>query len=116
MLLRCPNCGGRPVLRNWFHLRERCPKCGIRLERGEQEDYYVGGMMLNIILCFVIFGVAFWGALILTYPAVPWTFLEYGLVAAMVILPILLYPMSRIVWLAADLALRPHTDRDPGSR
>jgi len=112
MFLRCPSCSGTPVLKNWFHLRERCPKCGIALERGEEADYYIGGMLLNITLCFVIFAIGFWGVLIFTYPRVPWDFLQYGLVAAMVLLPILLYPVSRIVWLAIDLAVRPRSEKD----
>jgi uncharacterized protein (DUF983 family) len=112
LILRCPNCGGRPVLNDWFHLRERCPNCGVALERGEGSDYYIGGMLLNITLCFVIFALGFWGVLILTYPRVPWDVLQYGLVAAMLILPVLLYPMSRIVWLAVDLAIRPKSERD----
>lgn len=115
MLLRCPNCGGGPVLRNWFHLRERCPTCDILLERGEEQDYYIGGMLLNISLSFIIFAVVFWGVLILTFPRVPWTFLQYGLVAAMIVLPILLYPVSRVVWLGADLALRPHSEKAAGA-
>jgi len=112
VILRCPNCGGRPVLRDWFHLRERCPICGIALERGEENDYYIGGMLLNITLCFVIFAVGFWGVLIVTYPRVPWDALQYGLVAAMIILPILLYPISRVVWLAVDMAVRPRSEKD----
>jgi uncharacterized protein (DUF983 family) len=110
-VLHCPNCGGGPVIRNWFHLRERCPTCNILLERGEEQDYYIGGMLLNITLCFIIFAVVFGGVLIGTYPDVPWTFLQYGLVIAMIALPILLYPVSRVVWLGADLALRPHSEK-----
>jgi uncharacterized protein (DUF983 family) len=111
LILRCPNCGGGPVTRGWFHLRERCPTCGILLERGE-EDYFAGGMLLNIVICFIIFGVGFWAIVIATYPDVPWDLLEYGLVAAMILLPLLLYPISRVVWLGADLALRPRSEKD----
>jgi len=113
MIVRCPNCGGKPVLKDWFHLRERCPKCGVALERGEEDDYYIGGMLLNITLCFVIFAVGFWGVLIVTYPRVPWDVLQYGLVAAMIVLPILLYPISRVVWLAVDMAVRPRSEKSP---
>ena len=112
MIARCPKCGGRPVLKDWFHLRERCAVCEIALERGEENDYYIGGMLLNITLCFVVFAVGFWGVLVMTYPRVPWDALEYGLVAAMIVLPILFYPVSRIVWLAVDLAVRPQSERD----
>jgi uncharacterized protein (DUF983 family) len=34
--LRCPNCGGGKLWRDWFHLRRACPTCGLHLERGEQ--------------------------------------------------------------------------------
>ncbi len=113
LILRCPNCGGGPVLKDWFHLRTHCPTCGIALERGEESDYYIGGMLLNITLCFIIFAVGFLWVLVLTYPRVPWDLLQYGLVAAMIILPIALYPISRLVWLAADLAVRPRSEKTP---
>lgn len=112
LVLHCPNCGGGHVLKNWFHLRERCPTCGILLERGEEGDYYIGGMMLNIAICFIIFALGFWGVLIATYPSVPWDYLEYGLAAAMIVLPIALYPVSRVTWLGADLALRPNSEKN----
>lgn len=107
--LRCPNCGGGPVLRGWFHLRARCPVCHIRLERGEESDYYLGGMMFNIALAEGLFAIIFVVALVVMWPDVPWDALQYGLVAAMIGAPILLYPVSRVLWLAFDLLLRPPT-------
>jgi len=127
--LRCPNCGQARVILDWFHLRTRCPACGLRLERGEDEDYYLGGMLFNILLAEGIFGVALLIALIVMWPQVPWTALQYVLVAAMIGAPIALYPVSRIAWLALDLLVRPptpeemtwhdansHDDRDRGGR
>ena len=32
--LRCPNCGGRGVLRHWLQTRSTCPHCGISLVLG----------------------------------------------------------------------------------
>ena len=49
LLLRCPNCGGGPILKNWFKLHVRCGSCGIRTERGEH-DYFMGSMMLNFVM------------------------------------------------------------------
>jgi uncharacterized protein (DUF983 family) len=111
LTLRCPRCGGGHILRGWFGLKERCPTCGLRLERGEEEDYYLGGMLLNIILVFVIFAVAFLGALLIMWPDVHWDALEYVLGGAMIILPIALYPVSRVLWLAIDRIIRPRVDR-----
>lgn len=107
ILLRCPNCGARNVLQSWFKLRDRCPVCGLRLERGEDEDYFLGGMMFNIILAEVVFVIAFTILLVLLWPNVPWDTVEYCLVVAMIAAPIVLYPVSKLLWLALDLLLRP---------
>lgn len=105
--MRCPNCAGKPVIMSWFKLRERCPVCGIRLDRGEDEDYYLGGMFFNIMLAEVIFVVVFTVIIVALWPNVPWDGIEYALAAAMIGAPILLYPVSRLLWLALDLLLRP---------
>jgi uncharacterized protein (DUF983 family) len=106
-LLRCPNCGGGKVLRNWFRLQRRCGRCGIRLERGEADDYILGGMFFNIVLAELLFAFALMVVLIVMWPNVPWAGIEYTLVAAMIAAPIALYPVSRLMWLALDLLLRP---------
>ena len=106
-LLRCPNCGGRDVLLNWFRLRDRCDRCGIRLERGESDDYFLGGVFFNIVIAEVLFAFALLVVLVATWPDVPWAGIEYTLVIAMVVAPVALYPVSRLMWLALDLLLRP---------
>lgn len=45
----------------------------------------------------------------------PWSLLQYGAPAAMVLAPILLYPFSRLIWLAFDLMLRPAVPNDLAS-
>jgi len=105
--LRCPNCGGGPIFKSWFHLRERCPKCGLALERHENEDYFLGGMMLNIIIVELafVFGLILWG--VLAWPNTPWDLFEDVGVPFMIIAPILFYPLSKTLWLAFDLCFRP---------
>lgn len=105
--LRCPNCGKGHALKSWFTLRDRCSVCGLRLERGEQEDYFLGGMMFNIILAEAVFLVVFLGVLLALWPNVPWDGLEYVLAGAMIAAPLVLYPISRLLWLALDLLIRP---------
>ncbi|HXC26172.1 MAG TPA: DUF983 domain-containing protein [Gemmatimonadaceae bacterium] len=109
MRLRCPHCGGRPVLRTWFHLHDHCGACGLRLERGEAEDYYLGGVMFNLFLSELVFAVLFVVLVIALWPNVPWTALEYGIATAVLIAPFLFYPMSKLLWLAFDIAFRPVT-------
>jgi uncharacterized protein (DUF983 family) len=104
--LRCPNCGGGQVFRSWLRMRSHCPTCGIPFERGE-EGYQVGSYMLNIIAAELLFGVVFVGVLWLTWPAPPWTLLQYGGAALMVLAPFLFFPFSKTIFLAFDLVFRP---------
>ena len=53
--LRCPRCGIGRLLRSWFSLREACAECGLRFERDEQEDYWLGAYTLNFIVTELIF-------------------------------------------------------------
>ncbi len=103
--LRCPACGGGPIITGWFQSRERCPRCHLRLER--EEGYYLGAMLLTVIVGEVLFVAGFATALILTWPQPPWTLLTYGSALAVVLFPIALYPFSRTVWLALDLLVQP---------
>ena len=111
LTLRCPHCGARGILASWFTLAPMCPRCRLRPERGES-DYFLGGMMFNIALAEGAFVIALIATLAMTWPRVPWSLLQYGAPAAMVLAPIVLYPVSKLVWLAFDLALRPVTPND----
>ena len=48
--LHCPRCGGGDILRSWLKMRERCPTCGLALERGEQSDFWIGAYVFNLCL------------------------------------------------------------------
>jgi uncharacterized protein (DUF983 family) len=116
--LRCPNCGSRGLLKNWFRMCERCPGCGLRVER-EGTDYMTGSLMFNIVLAEMIFVVAFVAYLLITWPNPNWTMLGIVAPLGMAIAPFALFPFSKLVWLAADLALRPAAAnelRDRGAR
>ena len=107
LTVRCPRCGSRGVLRSWFKMQERCPRCGLALERGESHDYWLGGMMFNIVLAefaAVFIAVA---VVLMTWPNVPWGTVWVAAMVLAVVAPVLMYPLSRTLWLAFDLALRP---------
>lgn len=106
LALRCPNCGARGLLRNWFRMNERCPVCGLRIER-EGSDYMAGSLMFNIVLAEMIFVAAFVVYLLVAWPNPNWNMLEIAAPVGMAVAPFLLFPFSKLVWLAADLALRP---------
>ena len=104
--LRCPNCGKGRLFTSWFRMRPRCPVCGIAVERGE-EGYQVGSYMFNIIAAELVFAAVFIGVVVLTWPTPPWTLLQYGGVALMVIAPFIFFPFSKTLFLAFDLFFRP---------
>lgn len=107
--LRCPWCGGGPVLSSWFRLRPRCPRCGLRTERGE-EDFFLGGMVFNIALSEGLLAILLVGLVVALWPDVPWTLLHVGGVALMILAPIAFYPFSKMLWLALELLFRPLTE------
>ena len=108
MGLRCPNCCGGPVLRHWFRMRERCGKCGLRIERGEH-DYWIGSMMFNLVLSELIFAAVFVVILVAAWPNVPWDTMQWAAPLMMLAAPAVLFPFSKLIWLAFDLMLRPMT-------
>ena len=106
--LRCPNCGGGPLFRSWLRMRERCPVCGLLLERGE-EGYQVGSYMVNIIASELVPLAVFVLVLVLTWPAPPWGLLQYAIPALAVLAPFVFYPVTKTLFLAVDLMVRPAT-------
>ena len=109
--LRCPNCGGGGILDGWFRLKHRCPTCGLVLDRGES-DYFLGAYLVNLVAVeliltaiMVIIGIA-------TAPDVPWTFLMWGGIVFALVAAIACYPLTKVLWLAFDVMLRPVTKEE----
>ena len=111
MLLRCPNCGGKPLFRRWVIMRRSCPDCHLLLDRGEQ-DYFLGGYVINFVTAELLVVLGGLAAIVLTWPDVPWDGVLWGLLLLMVPLPLLFFPFSRTLWLALDLSFRPVTLSD----
>ena len=108
LVLHCPNCGGGPVLQHWLKVRVRCGNCGIRLERGEH-DYFAGSMLLNFCLTGVLLLLGIVTLILATRPDVNWDVLEWAGPVAMLGLPLFLFPFTKLLWLAADITMRPVT-------
>ncbi len=110
--LRCPRCGIGRLLRSWFSLREACAECGLRFERDEQEDYWLGAYTLNFIVTELIFALMLAVVLFATWPDPPWTAIIWIGVVQMCLTPILFYPFAKALWLAIDLLFRPARPED----
>lgn len=98
---RCPWCGGGRVFASWFELKPHCPTCGYRFER--EEGYWVGAMIVVTGLLYVVFAALMLGVIALTYPDVPWSPLLAVSLAVMLVLPLLAYPLAKLLWIAVDL-------------
>ena len=106
LLLRCPNCGGGKLFEGFFRMKQRCPTCGMLLERGES-DYFLGGYTLNLIAVELLLAVAFLVVVLVTWPNPPWDALMYGGVILSILGAVLCYPFAKTTWLAVDLIFRP---------
>lgn len=106
LTLRCPNCGSRGIVASWFKMRERCPVCGLRSER-EGHDYLTGSVLFNIVLSELLFVIALVAYLLAVWPHVNWNVLQIVAPLATAAAPFVLFPFTKLIWLAADLSLRP---------
>ncbi|HEX6589771.1 MAG TPA: DUF983 domain-containing protein [Longimicrobiales bacterium] len=111
LLCRCPRCGERNVFESWFEARECCPRCGMRLDRGEH-DFWIGAWMLNLVGVETVFALLLVALVVALWPDVPWTAITWTGVLGMVLLPLLLFPVSRTLWLAIDMAVQPERPGD----
>jgi uncharacterized protein (DUF983 family) len=106
ILVRCPVCGSGGLFEHWFKIKERCPRCGHVVGRGES-GYQLGSMALDMVIPMLLWlgGLAI--TLIVTWPSPPWDLIKWGSIAIMLGLPLLLYPMSHTLAIALDLMVRP---------
>jgi len=114
LLLRCPRCGGGGILRTWFKMKDRCPTCGLALERGESSEFWIGAYVFNLVAGEVLaIGIPIiW--MIASAPRQPWTAIQITAALLAFVLPVAFFPFSRTLWLAWDLSFRPAEPGDAG--
>jgi hypothetical protein len=88
-----------------------CPVCGFHLDRDEP-GYWVGSYTVNLFLTEAGFALTLVGGIFLTWPAVPWNALLAASIAVNLILPIVVFPHSKMLYLAIDLTFRPPEEQD----
>ena len=103
LLRRCPRCGHGKLFTGWFRIVERCPRCDLPTERGE--GYWLGAMAINLAVAEIAGGAVLVGGMLLTWPDVPWVTLTVIGLAAVVVVPIAFYPLSKTIFLAFDVLL-----------
>jgi len=72
--------------------------------------------MLNIVGVETVFVLIMAAIVIALWPEVSWTTVTWIGVIGMLALPLLLFPISRTLWLAIDLSIQPHRPWDSDTR
>jgi uncharacterized protein (DUF983 family) len=109
--LRCPTCGAGGLRSNWVTFKPACPRCALRLDRGET-DFFLGAYLVNLIIAELIAAGFIATMIVATWPDVPWTLITYCGALLVVVAPLVTYPFSRISWLAIDLIFQPAGEDD----
>ncbi len=86
-------------------MRDHCSRCGIEFER--EDGYWVGAMVINTTVTFATFLVVFGGAILLTWPEVPWLGVLLVTIVANLMIPVWFYPISKTLWNALELSWHP---------
>jgi uncharacterized protein (DUF983 family) len=102
---RCPVCAERHLFRRWFSMVDTCPRCGLRFER--EQGGFIGAIGMNTIVSFFAMLVVLVTSFVATYPDPPVTPILIAVVSVAVIMPLAFFPVSKTLWVAVDLAMRP---------
>ena len=102
---RCPACGAGGQHRWLVKMRPSCQRCGLEFER--IEGHFIGAVGMNTIMSLGMLLVTLVVSLVVTFPEFPVARLVLINVAVAAVAPVLFYPLSRMLWTAIDIAMRP---------
>jgi uncharacterized protein (DUF983 family) len=102
---RCPLCGAGSLFDRWVTMREVCPRCDLRFER--VEGHWLGAIGLNTAASAAALLVVVAVGTLLTAPTIPLLPLLLAATLTALVTPVVFHPVSRTLWTAIDLAVRP---------
>ena len=102
---RCPACGRRGLFRRWVYIVDDCPRCGLHFER--IEGHWIGAIGINTMFSFGALLVSIAAGLIATIPDTPVGPLMVLNLTVAAVVPLAFYPISKTLWTAIDIAMRP---------
>ena len=102
--MQCPNCGHHLVFENGLRLRESCPLCFMRLQRGT--GWFLGPMVINYGI--TVFGLVIPILLLGLFGIIPLWWAVGGIAITTLVIPIALYRWSWGAWLGLYYFFLPH--------
>jgi len=102
---RCPLCGSGHAFRWWLLMKDDCPRCDLHFER--IEGHWIGAIAMNTVLALMVLLGVIVGGFAASYPDPPAAALLWVCVAVAALAPLFFQPISRTIWTAIDLVLRP---------
>jgi uncharacterized protein (DUF983 family) len=108
LLLRCPRCWRGRMFESLFHMRRKCPICGLLFERAIGE--VTGGMAINFVITGLVItiGSLYFG--LFSRAPLSTVLLSFGAFA--IIFPIVFYPISRGLWTSILYLTAANDERD----
>jgi uncharacterized protein (DUF983 family) len=105
MRRRCPVCAQGGLFHHWVRMVPRCPQCGFHFRRDPGQ--WLGSWFINVCLAQTVAVVFLIVSVGVAWPAPPnLAVIAAGLVAAVAV-PVAAFPVTRTLWCAIDLAMRP---------
>ena len=92
------------MFRRFFWMNETCPDCGLHFDRGS--GYWLGAMMFNMAFAIGVVILVLVLTAIATSPNPNWDLTIVLTIATAAIAPIVFFPFSRSLWVAAERAAR----------
>jgi uncharacterized protein (DUF983 family) len=105
LVRHCPACGSGRLFRHWLTMADTCPRCGLRFAR--IEGHWIGAIGINTIVSFAAFLLTTIVGVLVTFPDIPVLPLTLINAAVATIVPVAFHPVSRTLWTAIDIAMRP---------
>jgi uncharacterized protein (DUF983 family) len=97
---RCPRCGSGHLFVRWFTVKERCPRCRLRLQR--EEGGFLGSMTINYAVTALVWVTVLVVWLALDLPDVHVAALTVVSLAIAALVPLAFFPFAKTMWAAVD--------------
>lgn len=110
--MACGVCGARGLFEKWgmFSITQDCPRCGLHFER--MEGHSLGAVAINTVTSSALVLVVVALSLVVLGTDVSTSFLLVIAAPVGVVFPILFDPISRTLWNAVELLMRPVSDEE----